>query len=172
MTKRISFVLVATALMFVLIAGLNSRTSVKASGESAPEFEGSWVEDITIVSGGSAGTTIKSMSTYARGGGMVTLPSGGIPPPLKSSAGHGAWLHKGARQFTDTILFFISDPTGQIVFTVKVHESLTISEAGDEYNGNSSFDVFDPAGNLIPGFSGCSTVHGRRINVEPPNACL
>jgi len=170
-TKRISFALVAAALVFILLAGLNSQTSVRAGGESAPQLEGSWVDDVTIVSGFGAGATIKNLSTYSRGGGLVTLPAGGIPPPLQSSPGHGTWIHKGGREFTDTIVFFIYDPTGQLVFTVKVHESLIVSEAGDEYNGNSSFDVFDPAGNLIPGFGGCSTVRGRRIDVEAPTPC-
>jgi len=169
--KRISLVLAAGALMFTLIAGLNNRSSVRAGGDSAPQLEGSWVDDIAVVSGANAGQTIKNLSTYSRGGGLVTLPAGAIPPPLKSSSGHGTWIHNGGRTFTDTILFFIYDPLGQIVGTVKVHQSLTLNEAGDEYNGNSSFDAFDPFGNLIPGFSGCSTVHGRRINVEPPNTC-
>jgi hypothetical protein len=170
-TKRISFPLVAAALLLTLISGLNSQSSVRADGESAPQLEGSWVDDVTIVSGPNAGVTIKNLSTYSRGGGMVTLPAGGIPPPLRSSTGHGTWIHKRGHTFTDTILFFIYDPAGQFVATVKVHQSLTVSEGGDEYNGNASFDVFDPFGNLIPGFSGCSTVHGRRISVEPPNAC-
>ena len=180
-TKRISFALVAAALMFILIAGLNSHSSVRAGGESAPQLEGSWVDEVTFVSGLNAGTTIKSLSTYSRGGGLVTLPVGGVPPPLRSSDGHGTWIHLGergrereeggGRAFTATIVSFVNNPAGQIVATVKTRQDLTVSAGGDEYNGNSSFDVFDPAGNLIPGFSGCATVHGRRINVEPPNAC-
>ena len=170
-TKRISLALVTIAITVILIAGLDSRFSVKAGGESAPQLEGSWVDDVAIVSGPSAGLTIKNLSTYSRGGGLVTLPAGGIPPPLQSSAGHGTWIHSDGRTFTDTTLFFIYDPAGQLIATLKLHQSLTIDEGGDEYNGNSSFDVFDPAGNLIPGFSGCSTVHGRRISVEPPAAC-
>jgi len=101
----------------------------------------------------------------------VTLPAGGFPPPLKSSSGQGTWIRKAGQTFTDTTLFFIYDAAGQFIATLKVHQNLTVNATGDEYNGNSSFDVFDPAGNLIPGFSGCSTVHGQRINVEPPNAC-
>jgi hypothetical protein len=101
----------------------------------------------------------------------VTLPSGGIPPPLQSSPGHGTWIHKGGREFAYTLLFFIYDPTGQHVLTLKINQNITVNEGGDEYNANSSFDVFDPAGNLIPGISGCGTVHGARINVEPPTAC-
>jgi hypothetical protein len=169
--KRISFTLVAAALMFILVVGLNSRSSVKAGGESAPLLEGSWVDDITVVAGLNAGQTLKNLSTYSRGGGEVTLPAGGIPPPLTSSPGHGTWIHAGGREFTDTILFLIYDPAGNFVATVKVRQKLTVSLEGDEYNGTASFDVFDPAGNLVPGFSGCSTVHGRRINVEHPDAC-
>jgi hypothetical protein len=170
-TKRISFALVGAALMFIFSAGLNSRSSVRAGGESAPQLEGSWVDDVTITSGPSAGARIKNLSTYSRGGGLVTLPSGGIPPPLQSSPGHGTWIHKVGREFAYTLLFFIYDPTGQHVLTLKINQNITINDGGNEYNANSSFDVFDPAGNLIPGFSGCSTVHGKRINVEPPTAC-
>ena len=168
--KRISLVLVAGALMFTLIAGVSTRSAVRAEEENGPQLEGSWVEDITVVSGFGAGTTLKSMSTYAKGGGETTLPVG-VPPPLTSSAGHGTWIKKRGRKFADTLLTFVYDPTGQLIATVKIHRVLNISESGDEYNGNASLDTFDPFGNLIPGFSACSTIHGRRINVEPPSGC-
>jgi hypothetical protein len=170
-TKRLSFALVAAALMFIFIAGLNSQSGVRAGGESAPQLEGSWVDDVTITSGPSAGATLKNLSTYSRGGGLVTLPAGGIPPPLHSSSGHGTWIHKGGREFAYTVWFFIYDPAGQHVFTLKINQAITMSESGDEYNANSTFDIFDPAGNLIPGFTGCGTVRGKRIKVEPPTAC-
>ncbi len=170
MKKKMRLALIAIALMLTLIVGPGTRSRVRAGEESGPQLEGSWVEDITVVSGFGAGTTLKSMSTYAKGGGETTLPVG-VPPPLTSSDGHGTWIHKRGHKFADTILSFVYDPTGQLITTVKIHRVLTISEGGDEYNGNASLDTFDPFGNLIPGFSACSTIHGRRINVEPPSGC-
>ena len=169
-TKRISLALVATALMFTLIAGLGSYFQVRAGGDEAPQLAGSWVDDITIVSGFNAGTTVKNLSTYSEGGGLVTL-SVPVAPPLQSSPGHGTWIHKRGRKFADTIVSFVYNPAGQLIATVKIHQLLTVSEGGDEYNGTASFDTFDPFGNLIPGLSACSTIHGRRINVEPGSAC-
>jgi hypothetical protein len=160
--KRISFALLATALMFIFLAGLNNQFSVRAGGDSAPQLEGSWVDTVTGVSGFGAASTHKNLSTYSRGGGLVTLPAP-VPPPLQSSAGHGTWIHKGGRDFAYTLWFFLYDPSGQHVFTVKLHLDITLSEGGNEYDGNSSFDVFDPAGNLVPGFSGAGTVHSTRI---------
>ncbi|MGH9871410.1 MAG: hypothetical protein ACRD9S_02960 [Pyrinomonadaceae bacterium] len=169
-TRRIKLALVAAALMLVSIAALSVPSSVRAGEESGPGLEGSWVDDVTIVSGFNAGTTIKNLSTYSQGGGLLTLPAA-VPPPLQSSAGHGSWIHTQGHKFSNTIVNFIYDPTGQLVAVLKIHQNLTLGEQGDEYNGNASFDVFDPAGNPIPGFSGCSTFLGKRIRVEPPSTC-
>ncbi|MEP6913779.1 MAG: hypothetical protein ABI923_13545 [bacterium] len=170
MKKKMRLALIAIALMLTLIVGPGTRSSVRAGEESDPQLEGSWVEDITVVSGFNAGTSLKSLSTYAKGGGETALPVP-VTPPLTSSPSHGTWIHKRGHKFADTILSFVYDPTGQLIATVKIHRVLTISEGGDEYNGNASLDTFDPFGNLIPGFSACSTIHGRRINVEPPSGC-
>ena len=133
-TKRISAALVAAALMFILIAGLSSRSSVRADGESAFQLEGSWVDEVTNFSGFGAGTTGKNMPTYSRGGGLVMLPAGPLPPGLQSSAGHGTWIHRGGRRFSYTSLFFVYDPAVQFVATVKLHLNLTVNRGGDEYN--------------------------------------
>ena len=166
-TKRISFVLAAAALMFVLIAGLNSRSSVRAGGGSAPNLEGSW----NVVVGPGSPTEFRTLTTYAAGGGlMATAPV--VPPPFHASTAHGTWERTGGHQFTYTFLALLYNPTGHFAGTLKVRETITLDNGGDQYDGTSSVEVFDPFGNVVPAFSSCGgTSHGTRINVEPP-PCL
>ena len=166
-TKRISFALVAATLMFILIAGLNSRSSVRAVGGSAPSLEGSW----SVVVGPGSPTEFRALLTYAAGGGlMATAPV--VPAPLHASTVHGTWERTGGHQFTYTFLSLLYSPTGHFVGTLKVRETLTLDTDGDQYDGTSSIEVFDPFGNVIPALSSCGGLaHGTRINVEPP-PCL
>jgi len=166
-TKRISFALVAATLMFILIAGLNSRSSVRAVGSSAPSLEGSW----SVVVGPGSPTEFRALLTYAAGGGlMATAPV--VPAPFHASTVHGTWERTGGHQFTYTFLSLLYNPTGHFVGTLKVRETLTLDTDGDQYDGTSSIEVFDPFGNVIPALSSCGGLaHGTRINVEPP-PCL
>ena len=167
MIKRISLTLVATALGFILIAGLNSRSSVRAGGGSAPSLEGSW----NVVVGPGSPTEFRTLVTYAAGGGlMATDPV--VPPPFHASTVHGTWERTGGHQFTYTFLSLLYSPTGSFVGTLKVRETITVDKSGDQYDGTSSIEVFDPFGNVVPGFSSCGGIsHGTRIKVEPP-PCL
>ena len=165
-TKRIGFALVAATLMFILIAGLNSPSGVKAGGSSAPSLEGSW----SVVVGPGSPTEFKTLVTYAAGGSlMATAPV--VPAPLHASTVHGTWERTGGHEFTYTFLSLLYNPTGHFVGTLKVRETLTLDTSGDQYDGISNVEFFDPLGNLVPAFSTCGIAHGTRINVEPPIAC-
>ena len=163
-TKRIAFGLIIALLVSLLI--VSGQFKARAGGASAPSLEGSW--DVTV--GPSGPTQFKTLITYGRGGSLVaTAPV--VPPPFHASTVHGTWERTG-NKFTSTFLSLLYDPTGQFVGTLKVRETITPNDAGDQYDGISSIEVFDPFGNLIPTFSSCGgTSHGTRINAEPP-ACL
>lgn len=101
---------------------------------------------------------------------MATAPT--VPPPFHASTAHGTWERTGGHQFTYTFLALLYNPTGHFVGTLKVRETITLDNGGDQYDGTSSIEVFDPFGNVVPAFSSCGgTSHGTRINVEPP-PCL
>ncbi len=165
-TKRIAFGLVFALLVSVSTSSGQFKT--QAGGAAAPSLEGSWIVDLTNQSAGS----FKVLVTYDRGGGVVsTNPP--VPPPFHASLAQGTWQRTGGHEFTNTFIALIYDPAGQFVATLKVRETLTLNESGDQYDSRASADVFDPAGNLIPGFSSCSQNHATRIKVEAPNAsCL
>ena len=166
-TKRIGFAVVAATLMFILIAGLNGRTGVRAAGGSAPSLEGSW----SVVVGPGSPTEFKALVTYAAGGGlMASAPI--VPAGVHASTAHGTWERTGGHEFTYTFLALLYNSTGHFVGTLKVRETLTLDNSGDQYDGTSSVEFFDPFGNVVPAFSTCGgTAHGTRINVEPPIAC-
>jgi hypothetical protein len=138
--------------------------AVKAGSSNAPSLEGSW----NVVVGPGSPTEFKTLVTYTAGGGLIaTAPA--LPPGFHGSTVHGTWVRSAAKQFTYTFLSLIYDSTGQFAGTLKVRETITLNAAGDQYDGGSSVEVFDPAGNLIPPFSTCGgTSHGKRIEVEAP----
>ena len=158
-TKRIGLALVAATLMFILIAGLNSRSGVRAGGDSAPSLEGSW----NVVVGPGNPTEFRALVTYAAGGGlMAAAPI--VPPSLHASTAHGTWERTGGQQFTYTFLSLLYSPTGHFVGTLKVRELITLDNTGDQYDGTSSIEVLDPLGNVVPAFSTCGGIsHGTRI---------
>ena len=148
----------------LLAVTLVTPFAVKAGGSNAPSLEGSW----DVVVGPGSPTEFKTLVTYTAGGGLVaTAPA--LPPVFHGSTVHGTWVRSGSKQFTYTFLSLIYDSTGQFAGTLKVREAITLNAAGDQYDGVSSIDVFDPAGNPIPPFSSCGgTSHGKRIEVEAP----
>jgi hypothetical protein len=151
-------------LLSLLAFNLVTPFAVKAGGSSAPSLEGSW----NVVVGAGSPTEFKTLVTYAAGGGlMATVPA--LPPGFHGSTVHGTWIRSGGKQFTYTFLSLIYDSAGQFAGTLKVRETITLNAAGDQYDGVSSIDVLDPAGNPIPPFSSCGgTSHGKRIEVEAP----
>jgi hypothetical protein len=168
MTKK-RFALGSITGLFVslLLVALITPFDAKAGGASAPSLEGSW----NVVVGPGSPTEFRTLVTYAAGGGlMATAPV--VPPPFHASTAHGTWERTGGHQFTFTFLALLYNPTGHFVGTLKVRETLTLDNGGDQYDGTSSIEVFDPLGNVIPAFSSCGgTAHGTRIDVEPP-PCL
>jgi hypothetical protein len=164
--KSISLALVVTALMLTLSGWLIAQSTVRESEESGSQLEGSW----NVVVGPGSPTEFRTLVTFAEGGAMMaTEPA--FPPPFRVSTVHGTWEKTGRRQFASTFLCLIYDPTGQFAGTLKVRGTATLNRAGNEYNGISSIEIFDPAGNPLPQFSSCNTTHGTRINVEPVIPC-
>ena len=111
-----------------------------------------------------ASATQPSTSAYlsfARGGVLIgfnrTLPFG--------SPQHGVWEHQEGHSFAFTFKQDLFDGTGSFIGTLTVRGRLTLN-GKDEFVGNFSAERRDANNNLFP--TGCGTIRGTRIKVEPP----
>ena len=126
---------------------------------------GSWLDTVTVT----GGQTFKSLSTYADDGGCVFNDQGSVVTeetfPHVFSAGHGVWVHRRGRTFSQTALQLISDLNGGLLFRNKIRSTLTLDESRDAYHAVWEAEFTDPDGNVSAFFEG--TIEGRRIKVEP-----
>ena len=134
--------------------------------QRAQRFEGSW--DITVTPvippGVPQQASFVAHGTFARGG-----AAWGSDRNRPSSKQHGAWEHTGGSTFAFTATEDLFNENGQFAGTAKVRVRLRLI-GNDEFVGVSNGEFRDAAGNII--HSGCGTVRGQRIKVEPlPDTC-
>lgn len=134
--------------------------------QRSQRFEGSW--DITVTPvvppGVPQPASFVAHGTFARGG-----AAWGSDRTRPSSKQHGAWEHTGGSAFAFTVTEDLFNETGQFAGTLRVRVRLRLI-GNDEFVGVSNVELSDAAGKVI--LSGCGTVRGQRIKVEPlPEAC-
>lgn len=136
----------------------------KAAAHGSNTLVGSWM---VAVDRGPALPPLKSLQTFARGGGIVETSNGGA---LVRSPGHGAWERIGNRRYATTIVFFRYDPAqnGAFVGTVKLRRELELDRDGNSFTGVSVAELRDANGNLLPGSNTRrDNETADRITVEP-----
>lgn len=119
-------------------AALSPMTAMAADSSS---LVGTWDVWITDQTGPGEPTTFEGATTFAPGGGVVTMDSNG------PSTGIGSWAKKSGRSFTGRFMQFGFSPQG----TSKVLVSIkgTLSEH-DSISGTFTFKVYDLQGNQFP----------------------
>jgi hypothetical protein len=137
---------------------------------------GSWVATVTIAGAG-APPPFQALRTYADGGGYIETSSNSKNPQAPDSSGHGAWVSTGAtdtgndgkgaeaRTFAVTFLIQRFDANGNLIGSIKVRETGTLSKTGDTYSALGKFEFLDLQGHSIA--SGLATAQATRIKVEP-----
>lgn len=114
---------------------------------------GTWDVQITDQTGPGAPTTIEGATTFAPGGGLVTMDSG------TPSTGIGSWTKKG-RAFSGRFMQFGFGPPGPSKVIVSVKG--TLSEE-DTISGTFTFKVYDLQGHQFP-VDGKGTFTGTRFS--------
>jgi len=117
---------------------------------------GTWDVQITDLTAQGGPTTIEGATTFAPGGGVVTMDSNG------PSTGIGSWAKKGGRAFGARFMQFGFGPTpadtAKVVVTVK--GKLT---EDDSISGTFTYKVYDLQGHLLFG-DGKGTFTGKRFS--------
>ncbi len=160
MTRR-SMAFVGFAALMTLAFVVSPTASGQGQHRDSHTLAGSW---LVTVDRGPAGA-LKSLQTYARGGGFVET-SNAVPNTMRGP-GHGAWRRAGHRRYDTTELFFRFDPqTGAFAGYVKLRSRVELSGDGDSFTAVTVAQALDPNGNPIgPPRSDSAT--GQRQNVEP-----
>jgi len=131
-------------------AALSPMTAL--AGES-PGLLGTWDVQITDRSGPQP-ATFEGLTTFAPGGGVVTMNSN------EPSTGLGSWVKKGGHAFGARFVQFGFSPQGtsKVVVTIDGKQS-----EEDSISGTFTFKVFDLQGHLLFG-GGKGTFTGTRFS--------
>ena len=109
--------------------------------------------------------TIESIVTYIPGGGLVESDNLAIPGSIAGS-GQGAWEFIGAQQFRLTFTKYLFSTQGQSLGSVRVTETISLAPGDNEYAGEGTMEILNPAGALILAIP--LTTNAVRIRVEEP----
>jgi hypothetical protein len=128
---------------------------------------GSWLETVTFPPE-LGWPQVKSLVSYHDDGIMVASDQGGvtIEPPTVYSSGHGVWKHLNDHTFAYSVLYILSDLSGNLTGYLKVRGVFSVSQSGNEYNGTSFAEVLDADNNVL--FSVEVTNTAQRIQIELP----
>lgn len=155
--KTLSSLVIALAVVALIATG-GAQLSARAVPSSAPQLEGSW--EITVIPDGA--DPIVDLCTFTTGGGLTNSD-----PDPNLSTGHGTWVKTGDDEFTVTFIHFLSDQGTQLG-TLKVRAVIQLDKHTDTLSGPFRTDVII-GGDVVQSF--CGTVQGKRIAVEPLDAC-
>jgi len=113
-----------------------------------------------------------ALDTFAADGTLLaSVKSVSLAPPdapfgqIFTSLMHGSWTATGPDQVALTLVRLQTDEGGNYLGTVTVRAVLDVSSDGQRLSGPFTYDVADPAGNVVA--SGTGTAEGTRITVEP-----
>ena len=120
------------------VAGATTATAQSAGTPNKKALVGTWLETVWFPPE-TGRPPLKSLSSYHDDETMVCSDQGNVTlePPSVFSSCHGAWTHLEKRTFAYTAFELISDLSGNLVGYLKVRGIFTVSQSGNEYNGNS-----------------------------------
>jgi hypothetical protein len=161
--------LVITALS-VVIACLLAPPATLAQAPSqevlsppgAPLLEGTWKARITLrdcSTWDALAPSFPAMVTFSRGGTMTTA-DGGLSPAQRGP-GHGNWRRTGPHTFRAVSEAFLFAPTGAMVGTQRLTQTIDLGPLDDEFQSNVSAAILGIDGNQIA--AGCASSEGRRL---------
>lgn len=133
--------------------GAAALAPMTAMAAESSGLVGTWDVQITDLTTPNGPTTFEGATTFAPGGGLVTMASD------QPSTGLGSWAQKGGGAFRARFMQFGFGPPGpsKVVISIKG----TLSE--DSISGTFTYKVYDLQGNVIFG-NGKGTFTGKRFS--------
>ncbi len=135
----------------------DNQTSNSPSEESGNSLEGVWKTVVTFrdCQTDAPSGSIQALRTIADGGTMSETN------PSFSTGGHGIWKRTAERRYTVALTFYAYEPNGDFAGNAKIKEYIRLNRDANSYTSNSTFEFFDPSGNVVD--SGCSTETATRF---------
>ena len=113
-----------------------------------------------------------ALNTFSADGTVLASVKPVSPAPPGASFGqvfaslmHGNWTVVGPNQVALTIVRLQTDESGNYLGTVSSTGVAEVSSDGQGLSGSFTYDVADPAGNVVA--SGTGTLEGTRLEVQP-----
>jgi hypothetical protein len=158
----------AAALAGIVLAG-GSRAIARA--EESQALVGSWMV-AAIAPGAQPGPPRILVSFTGDGVAIRTAPLQQAAPRALSSdkmfisTTHGAWVRMDDGGFGMTWVGFAFDDAGKFLATQRVRVAVQLNDTLDGFSGPFKTDFIGADGQVVASTGG--TVHGMRIQVEPP----
>ena len=116
------------------------------NGNEKKTLTGNWISTATRLDPlpGQA-LTFLSIQTFFEDGNFLEENNESAP----RSAGRGHWERTGHQQFTNSFVFFRFDAAGNYAGTVRPTTTITLSDDGSEFHGDTEAKVYNVSGNLL-----------------------
>jgi hypothetical protein len=141
----------------------NPTPAFAENGAVAPEIEGTWIEMVTFPDLPPAFQNFPTLTTYARGGGLITLASN--RPPAIGNLSFGTWAKSGPKQYSLLFLgMFFNASTGALENYIRVRETFRFKGDHDTYTGEATAQMLDLNMNVLGQFN--ATTRATRVKAQ------
>jgi hypothetical protein len=143
------------------VATAGQEAGQKSSNSRAKQIQGAWILDVSAYDcqSGAPEATFQSVVTFAQGGTLTNVTTGGSP--ALRTTGLGTWEKAGGHEFTAVTMAFLFSPAGVWTATQRLTNTFEIGIDPDELTGTTAANFFDTTGTLFR--TACATVLGRRL---------
>jgi hypothetical protein len=144
------------------VATAGQAAGQKSSNSQAKEIQGAWVLQVGAhdCQTGDPTGTFQSLVTFAQGGTLTNVTTGGSP--ALRTTGLGTWEKAGGHEFRAVTVAFLFSPAGAWTATQRLESTFEIGRDPDELTGTTEANFFNTNGNLTATL--CATVVGRRLD--------
>ncbi len=159
--KTGAFFIILAVTIFLQIFAFG-QTNMEKQTESS--IEGVWTNVITPVdcqTGVPFGYTIAGLLTYHSDG--TIAETGGGPPGLSRTPGHGVWRRINQRNYKGSFAFLLFDSMGNFVGTEKLVQMVQLNREANGFTDTATFQLYDPNGNPVPNANGCARASATRF---------
>src|SRR6476620_5307568 len=143
------------------VASAGQEAGQKSSNSRAKQIQGAWVLDVSAYDcqSGAPEATFQSVVTFAQGGTLTNVTTGGSP--ALRTTGLGTWEKSGGHEFTAVTMAFLFSPDGVWTATQRLTNIFETVIFRYKLTAPTEPNFFDTNGTLFR--TACATVLGRRL---------
>src|SRR5260221_10870292 len=122
----------------------------QSSNSQATGIQGAWVLQVSAYDcqTGAPVSNFQSLVTFAQGGTLTNVTTGGNP--ALRTTGLGTWAKAGGHEFTAVTMVFLFSPPGTWAATQRIANTFELGTNPDELTGTTDENFFNTNENLPP----------------------